>query len=113
MRRAAWVASLLIVALGCVHIGVTFFQYYGLSFEAVWFFGTGVAIVMAGFLNIAMIRNRGTDTVVWVMTLGTNVFFLLGFAAASYMMRQPQVFIGTALFAMSTIYSFSVQPDRK
>jgi hypothetical protein len=112
MRTAAWIASLLIVLLGSLHVVVTFFQYDGLTFEAVWFFGTGVAIVLAGFLNVAMLRNGG-DTVVWALTLSTNLFFLLGFAAASYMMRQPQVFTGTLLFAITTFYSFRVDDGSK
>jgi len=108
MKTAHTVANILIVLLGCVHIGFTFFNYHGLSYEAVWFLGTGVAIVLAGFINIAMLRDGGRDTVVWTMALVTNLFFLLGFAAASYMMREPQVFIGTLLFAITTIYSFRI-----
>jgi hypothetical protein len=113
MRTAAWIASLLIVLLGFLHIAVTFFQYDGLAFEAVWFFGTGVAIVLAGLLNVAMLREGGKDIVVWSMALASNLFFLLGFAAASYMMRQPQVFVGALLFAITTFYSFRVNDGSK
>lgn len=108
MKTAHGIASILIVLLGCVHIGFTFFNYHGLSYEAIWFLGTGVAIVLAGFVNIAMLRDGGRDIVVWAMALVTDLFFLLAFAAASYMMREPQVFIGTLLFAVTTIYSFRI-----
>ncbi len=96
----------MICILGLVHVGFTFCNYHGISFDAAWFVGTGMAIVLAGFINIAMLRDGGRDTIIWLMALITNVFFLLGFAAASYMMRQPQVFIGTALFAVTTLFSF-------
>jgi asparagine N-glycosylation enzyme membrane subunit Stt3 len=102
------VASILIVLLGCVHIGFTFFNYHGLSYEAIWFLGTGLAIVLAGFINIAVLRDGGRDTIIWTMALVTNLFFLLGFAAASYMMREPQVFVGTLLFAVTTILTFRI-----
>lgn len=110
MKTIHTIASILIVALGCLHIAVTFFNYNGLTYEAVWFLGTGVAIVLAGFMNIAMLRDDGKDTVVWTMTLITNLFFLLGFAAASYMMREPQVFVGAVLFFATTVYAFVVNP---
>ena len=110
MKAVHNIASILIVLLGCLHIAVTFFNYHGLSYDAVWFLGTGVGIVLAGFMNIAMLRDGGKDTVIWAMALITNLFFLLGFGAASYMMREPQVFVGAALFFAATIYSFIVNP---
>lgn len=110
MKKIHTIASVLIVILGCLHIAVTFFNYHGLSYDAVWFLGTGVGIVLAGFMNIAMLRDCGKDTVIWAMALLTNLFFVLGFAAASYMMREPQVFVGALLFLATTIYSFVVTP---
>jgi hypothetical protein len=35
-------------------------------------------------------------------------FFRAGFLAAAYMMRQPQVFLGAILFAITTIHSFII-----
>jgi len=110
MKTVHTIASILIVLLGCLHIAVTFFNYHGLSYDAVWFLGTGVGIVLAGFMNIAMFRDGGKDTVIWSMALVTNLFFVLGFAAASYMMREPQVYVGALLFAITTIYSFVINP---
>jgi TRAP-type C4-dicarboxylate transport system permease small subunit len=110
MKTIHTMASVLIVLLGCLHIVVTFFNYHGLSYDAVWFLGTGVGIVLAGFMNIAMLRDGGRDTIIWAMALVTNLFFVLGFAAASYMMREPQVFIGASLFLATTIYSSVVKP---
>ncbi|MCC7307139.1 MAG: hypothetical protein IT173_06220 [Acidobacteria bacterium] len=111
MKTAHTLASILIVALGLLHCSFTFVNYHGLSFDAAWFLGTGVAIVLAGFMNIAMLRDGGRDTVIWTMALITNVLFLLGFGAATYMMRQPQVFVGAGLFLATTIYSFVIKPE--
>lgn len=108
MKTVHTITSVLIVLLGCVHIGFTFNNYYGLSYDAVWFLGTGVAIVLAGFMNIALYRDGGRDAVIWIMALITNLFFLLGFAGASYMMREPQVFVGALLFAITTIHTFRI-----
>lgn len=110
MRAVHITASVLIVALGLLHCGFTFINYSGISYDAAWFLGSGVAIVLAGFMNIAMIRDRGRDKVIWTMALITNVVFLVGFAAASYMMRQPQVFFGALLFLATSISSFVTDP---
>ncbi len=110
MKVLHTVASILIVALGLLHVAFTFNNYHGISFDAAWFLGTGFAIVLAGFMNIAMLRDGGKDTVIWSMALITNIVFLVGFVAASYMMRQPQVFIGAVLFLLTTIYSFVLKP---
>ncbi len=110
MKTIHKIASVIIVILGLVHIGFTFLDYNGLSMNAAWFFGTGIAIVLAGFMNIAMLRDGGKDTVIWAMCLIANVVFLLGFAGATFMLPQPQVFIGALLFAITTIYSFFINP---
>lgn len=110
MKVLHTVASILIVALGLLHVAFTFNNYHGISFDAAWFLGTGFAIVLAGFMNIAMLRDGGKDTVIWSMALITNIVFLVGFVAASYMMRQPQVIIGAVLFLLTTIYSFVLKP---
>jgi asparagine N-glycosylation enzyme membrane subunit Stt3 len=112
VRAAHITASILIIGLGLLHCGFTFINYSGISYDAAWFLGSGVAIVLAGFMNIAMIRDRGRDKIIWTMALITNVVFLLGFAAASYMMRQPQVFLGALLFLVTTISSFVIDPSR-
>ena len=104
------VASVLIIGLGLLHSAFTFNNYNGISYEAVWFLGTGIAIVLAGFVNVAMLRDGGRDTVIWSMALLTNVVFLLGFSAAAYIMREPQVFIGAALFLVTTVYTLTVNP---
>lgn len=105
MRLFATIASIFIVALGLLHCTFTFVNYDGLSYDAIWFLGTGFAIVLAGFINIAELRVGGKDAIIWTMALITNVLFLLGFLAASYMMRQPQVFVGALLFLATTLCS--------
>jgi hypothetical protein len=111
MKTAHTAASILIVGLGLLHCGFTFRNYHGLSFEAAWFLGTGVAIVLAGFINIALLRDGGRDTVIWTMALLTNLLFLVGFVFAAYMMGEPQVFVGAILFLVTTTYSFVVKPE--
>src|SRR5215213_9306681 len=105
MKKLHWAAAILIVALGVLHTVVTFFEYDRLTMNAVWFAGTGIAIILAGFLNVALIRDAGKDSLVSAMCIVTNLLFFLGFGGATFMLPQPQVFIGVAIFGIATIGS--------
>jgi hypothetical protein len=74
--------------------------------RAFWFFGSGLAIVFAGFLNVALIRDGGRDQVIKLLCLIANIACALLFVAALTLMRQPQVFVGVALFAFVTVAAF-------
>jgi hypothetical protein len=94
------------IALGSLHILFTFHDYDEFSLSALWFASAGMAIILAGFLNIILLRDVGKDKVVWLLCLLTNIIFAGMFSAALYLMQQPQVFVGAALFALAAISSF-------
>ena len=96
----------LIIALGLLHIGFTYHDYDRFTMGAVWFIGTGVAIILAGFLNITLRRDVSKDHLVQWLCHSTNIIFTLGFAGAILMLPQPQVFIGLLLFASATVSGF-------
>jgi|SRR5215216_1046695 hypothetical protein len=100
------IATGLIITLGLVHIGFTYHDYDRFTMGAVWFIGTGVAIILAGFLNITLRRDVSKDHLVQWLCHGTNIIFTLGFAGAILMLPQPQVFIGFLLFASATVSGF-------
>lgn len=106
LNTAYKICSWLIVALGCAHLLFTLHDYDQFTMRAFWFFGSGLAIVFAGFLNVALIRDGGRDQVIKLLCLITNIACALLFAAALMLMRQPQVFIGVALFAFVAIAAF-------
>lgn len=62
-----------------------------------------MAIILAGFLNVAAIRVGGKDRVVKYLCLTANLIFAALFAAALCLFAQPQVFVGLALFAIATV----------
>lgn len=69
----------------------------------------GVAIILAGFLNLILLRDVGKDKIVWMLCLLTNLFFAVLFAVALSLLNQPQVFLGVALFITATITSFTIR----
>ncbi|MDT7541170.1 MAG: hypothetical protein QOE33_1074 [Acidobacteriota bacterium] len=106
LNTAYKICSWLIVALGCVHLLFTLHDYDQFSMRAFWFFGSGLAIVFAGFLNVALIRDGGRDRIIKLLCLIANATCALLFAAALTLMRRPQVFVGVALFAFVTVAAF-------
>lgn len=71
--------------------------------DAMWFLGTGVAIILTGFLNLVVIREAGKDMLIRILCLITNVSFALLFGVALFQLAQPQVFLGLALFGMAGV----------
>jgi hypothetical protein len=100
------IATSLIITLGLVHIGFTYHDYDRFTIGAVWFIGTGVALILAGFLNVTLRRDVSKDRLVQWLCHSTNIIFTLGFAGAILMLPQPQVFIGLLLFASATVSGF-------
>ena len=104
LRTAHKILAGVIAALGVLHVSVTFRDYDSFSAGALWFAGAGVAIILAGFLNVILLR-AGRDTVVWLLCSVTNVIFAVMFALALLILPQPQVFVGAGLFIAATFFS--------
>ncbi len=61
LRTAHKIITSLIIALGILHILFTFHDYDEFSLRALWFASAGVAIILAGFLNVVLLRDVGKD----------------------------------------------------
>lgn len=71
--------------------------------RALWFASAGVAIILAGFLNIVLLRDVGKDQLVKLLCVLTNLIFVVMFFAVLFLMPQPQVFVGVALFGIAAV----------
>ena len=105
MVTAHKILSGIIIALGILHVSVTFHDYDSFSAGALWFAGAGVAIILAGFLNVILLRDVGKDAVVRALCLITNLTFAVMFVLALLVLPQPQVFVGAGLFIAATLLS--------
>lgn len=103
LRTTHKIITGLMIALGLTHILFTFHDYDEFSMRALWFASAGVAIILAGFLNIVLLRDVGKDKLVRLLGILTNLIFVVMFGAVLFLMPQPQVFIGVALFGIAAI----------
>lgn len=97
------IISGLIIGLGVLHCVFTALNYDRFTLNAMWFLGSGIAIVLAGFLNAAAIRVGGSDLVVRFLCLAANLIFVVLFAVALWLLSQPQVVVGVGLFLVAAI----------
>jgi hypothetical protein len=105
LKTAHKILTGVIIALGVLHVSVTFHDYDSLTVRALWFASAGVAIILAGFLNIVFLRDAGKDRVVRLLCLITNLIFAVMFILASFILPQPQVFVGAGLFIAAILFS--------
>jgi hypothetical protein len=107
------ISSYLIIALGVVHTSLTPVFMSRLSPNAMWFAGAGLAMVVLGFLNIALRRNAGRDPVLRILCHTANLVFTIFGALTGYVVSEPQAYFGLLLLVMLTLTAFTLkrEPD--
>lgn len=112
LRTLYRVCTYLLVALGVAHVAFTFHDYDEFTLAALWFFGAGVGIVFAGFLNLIRLGEGGRASITRLLCLAANLTLVALFVAALALMRQPQVFLGLALSLVLTLGSLLADRGR-
>lgn len=69
--------------------------------DALWFIGSGIAIILAGLFNMLVCMNEGRT--VQIVTVIVNVFITGLFVAAMQVLHGPQVYIGITLFLLAAV----------
>lgn len=101
LRRVYQISTCLVIALGVVHLCFTPFAYGSFTHNALWFFGAGMSIVYAGFLNLAHLAHPAAN-LLQVLCLIANIVTAVMFALALTVVPEPQVFVGLMLFVICT-----------
>ena len=73
MRASYIITSLLVVALGVIHVALTSVFFDALTVGALWFVSGGLMIVFLGFLNILCWKVDRKDSVVFALCLFANL----------------------------------------
>lgn len=100
MEKAAAVSfyrfSAYLLMLGLVHSAMTPVFYNTFSVDAVWYFGTGLALIFLSLLNIAASRLL----VPWLLTMAllANVAGTLHSLVTLWVLMEPQAYVGSIFF---------------
>lgn len=108
--RAQTLAMVLAIVgglLGLVHIALTPLAYADWSIDALWFVGSGLAIVVAGAANFVGFRSWGWGGQ-WILT-AINLAMGCYFAAAWLVLPGPQIIVGGLLFLGLAICSLAAE----
>jgi hypothetical protein len=96
-----------LLLLGVIHAALTplFFNFF--TIEAMWFFGTGLALVFLCLLNIAASKLL----VPWLlnMTVVANLIGTIHSFLILILLKQPQAYIGLAFFVIVLFASCRVR----
>jgi asparagine N-glycosylation enzyme membrane subunit Stt3 len=104
LRRLALAAGILTALVGVVHAGVGLSQYTWPSFDALWFQGSGIALLLIGALSTLAASERAWRTV-GAVALTANLLGLgLGVAFGTLSRwSAPQGPLLIALFAAGAL----------
>lgn len=95
--------------LGAIHAVFTFSMYQGLTLPAVWFFSGGVAVMLAGLVNVlrARIGKNGLlkFTSVFANVLVLAITLAMAFLLGSLVRHNPQVPLVGAVVALELVFS--------
>lgn len=100
--KALWFLASMGLLLGVLHLALTLPIYGGLSLEALWFGGSGLAIVCCALMNLVALRNSALSSR-WAVALA-NLLVAGFFAVAWPLLPSPQVAAGFAIFITFAAY---------
>jgi hypothetical protein len=106
-HRALTIAGYLTIAVGALHLAITPFAYRPvLKLTAVWFAGTGVAIVLIGVITLFARKAPAGSMERWAAA-AANVAGLVIAVAYSLLneWREPRGWVEIALFSMGLVGS--------
>lgn len=96
VQTAAVAMATIGVLLGGIHIALTPLAFSDWTIDALWFAGTGLAIVLAAAANFVGHQSFGMCS--RLILAAINIAMSCFFAAAWLVLPEPQVVIGGVLF---------------
>ena len=104
-HRALTIAGLLTIAVGAMHLGITVLAYRPLfRLTALWFAGTGVAIMLVGLLTL-LARNAPAGSMErWAAAAANAAGLVIAFVYESLnKWSEPRGYVEIALFSMGIV----------
>ena len=104
-HRALTIAGFLTIAVGAIHLGITFLAYRPLfRLPALWFAGTGLAIVLIGVVTL-LARNAPAGSMERWAAAAANAAGLVIAVAYEALTRwsEPRGYVEIGLFSMALI----------
>jgi|SRR5581483_339680 len=111
VRRLHQICTYLLIGLGVIHTSLTPVFNKRFSESMMYFASAGLAMIVSGFLNIAMRRNLKDRLTVMLCRIANVLFTIFGLLTA-YAIQEPQAYFGIVLLLTITITSFWPQSHK-
>ena len=95
-HRLTWGLTALAGLLGAAHVALTPMAYTGWTIDALWFLGSGIAILVASAANVVGLASPPGRSGLAILAI--NLMMAGFFAAAWSVLPGPQVIVGGAVF---------------
>lgn len=104
-HRALTIAGFLTLAMGAMHLGITFLAYRPvLRLDALWFAGTGVAIMLIGAVTLLARGAPAGALERWVAAAANVAGLVIAFAYEILNdWREPRGYVQIGLFSMGLV----------
>lgn len=112
IRRVVPALTGVALLLALIHLGLSAFAWRDWNANALWFAGSGLAILLAGLINIVMLRAGavdGTQRAVWALA---NLAMTAFFGLAWTVLKAPQVIAGGVVFALLCVGALRARDAR-
>jgi uncharacterized membrane protein YbaN (DUF454 family) len=108
MKILDWICAVIVLALGVVHCVFTPFAYHSFSLAALWFLGTGLALIFGGMLNVLRLHGGGSLTRTFsVIANACMLAVALLFALKVSLAHNPQGIVLLVVLAGELLFSLS------
>jgi hypothetical protein len=104
-HRGLTLAGFLAIAAGAMHLGITFLAYRPVfKLDALWFAGSGVAIILIGILTL-FARNAPAGSMErWAAAAANAAGLVIAFAySALNEWREPRGWVEIAIFSVGIV----------
>lgn len=109
--RAHWICTAAAALLSLLHLFVATRIYRDLTVDALWFSGTGLALLAIALINL--LRLSEPTRLSAIVALAANVLTMTFMVLLASVHPAPQVFFGLALFVALTLCSSRLPPKAR
>lgn len=102
--RARYLIAFCALLLGVAHLAVGFAAYEAFTLDALWFAGTGLAIMSVAVSNFSLPASGLRYKITYA---AQNLIMVIFFAAAWIVLPAPQVAVGAVLFSALLLFRLS------
>jgi hypothetical protein len=103
------ISTLALILLGVIHTSLTPILVGRFSMGAMYFASAGLALVLLGFLNLALRNDKGGNRVLRILCHIANILMTVFAAFAVIVIPEAQAYFGLGMLILQTLSAFMLR----